>query len=67
MNKSISTLSSDGATLAKVIATFCVVITHSHKIFNYLGIPDSEVFYIKGFRAFGNSGVPVFFLLAGFP
>lgn len=66
MNKSISTLSSDGATLAKVIATFCVVITHSHKIFSYLGIPDSEVFYIKGFRAFGNSGVPVFFLLAGF-
>ena len=30
-------LSSDGATLAKVIATFSVVLTHSYKLFKYLG------------------------------
>ncbi len=66
MKKYMSTLSSDGATLAKVIATFCVVLTHAYKIFGYLGVPGTEVFYLRGFHAIAACGVPVFFLLSGY-
>ncbi len=50
--KNISALSSDGATLAKVIATFSVVLTHSFKLFKFMGDDESSVFYLKGFHAF---------------
>lgn len=66
MNKNLSALSSDGATLAKVIATFGIVLTHAHKIFGYLGVADSRIFYLRGLHAFGTSGVPLFFLLSGY-
>ena len=66
MNKNLSALSSDGATLAKCIATFGIVLTHAHKVFGYLGIGDSQVFYLRGLHAWGTSGVPVFFLLSGY-
>lgn len=66
MNKSVSALSSDGATLAKIIATFCVVLRHSYKIFEFIGVEETEVFYLRGFHAIGASGVPVFFLLSGY-
>ena len=59
-------LSSDGATLAKVIATFGVVLTHSYKLFRYMGVQESEVFYLRGFHAFAACGVTVFFLLSGY-
>ena len=62
----ITALSSDGATLAKVIATFSVVLTHSYKLFKYMGVNDTTVFYLRGFHAFAACGVPVFFLLAGY-
>ena len=65
-NKNISTVSSEAANLAKVIATFGVVLTHSYKLFRYMGIRDSEVFYLNGFHAFAACGVPVFFLLSGY-
>ena len=64
--KYTAALSSDGATLAKVIATFSVVLTHSYKLFKYMGVEDSAVFYLRGFHAFAACGVPVFFLLAGY-
>ena len=66
MNKNTTALSSDGATLAKIIATFCVVLTHSYKLFKYMEVPDAEVFYLRGFHAFASCGVPVFFLLSGY-
>lgn len=62
----ISILSSDGANMAKVIATFCVVLTHSYKLFEYIGRQESELFYLRGFHAFAACGVPVFFLLSGY-
>jgi len=61
-----TSLSSDGATLAKVIATFSVVLTHSYKLFKFTNIDDSKVFYLEGFHAFASCGVPVFFLLSGY-
>jgi len=64
-NKCISSLSSDGATLAKVIATFSVVLTHSYKLFGYMAVDGSSVLYLRGFHAFASCGVPVFFLLWG--
>ena len=66
VKKYMSALSSDGATLAKLIATFSVVLTHAHKIFGYIGVTDAQVFYLRGFHAFSSSGVPVFFLLSGY-
>lgn len=66
VDKHITALSSDGATLAKVIATFSVVLTHSYKLFRYMGVEASEVFYLRGFHAFAACGVPVFFLLSGY-
>ena len=65
-NRYITTLSSDGATLAKVVATFSVVLVHSYKLFKYLSLDDSTVFYLRGFHAFASCGVPVFFLLSGY-
>lgn len=59
-------LSSDGATIAKVLATFSVVLTHSYKLFGYLNIDDQNFFYLRGFHAFAACGVPVFFLLSGY-
>lgn len=64
-DKTIGTLSSDGATMAKVIATFCVVLTHSYKIFGYMHLED-RMFYLRGIHAFASCGVPVFFLLSGY-
>ncbi len=66
-SKSIfSKLSSDGATLAKLIATFSVVLTHSYKLFRYNGLDETKIFYLRGFHAFASCGVPVFFLLSGY-
>lgn len=59
-------LSSDGATIAKVIATFCVVLVHSDKLFKYMEINTAMSFYLNGFRAIAACGVPVFFLLSGY-
>ena len=64
--KYVSKLSSDGMTLAKIIATVSVVLTHSYKIFGYLSVEDAEVFYLRGIHAFAACGVPVFFLLSGY-
>lgn len=64
--KIIGILSSDGATLAKVIATFGVVLTHSYKLFKYNNIGENDVFFLRGFHAFASCGVPVFFLLSGY-
>lgn len=61
-----SRLSSEGATLAKIIATFSVVLTHSYKLFKYMNVDNSSVFYLRGFHAFASCGVPVFFLLSGY-
>lgn len=63
---SFTILSSDGATLAKVIATFCVVLVHSYKLFKYMDVKSSEIFLLNGVHAFARSSVPVFFLLAGY-
>ena len=63
---SYTSLSSDGATLAKIIATFSVVLTHSYKLFKYMNVDNSTVFYLRGFHAFASCGVPVFFLLSGY-
>lgn len=65
-DRQITALSSEGATLAKVIATFSVVLTHSYKLFRYMGAQASDVFYLRGFHAFAACGVPVFFLLSGY-
>ena len=65
-NRIITTLSSDGATLAKIIATFSVVFTHSYKLFKYMSVDSTEVFYLRGFHTFASCGVPVFFLLSGY-
>lgn len=65
-NKNMTTLSSDGATVAKIIATISVVLTHSYKLFNYMSIEESEILYLRGFHAFASCGVPVFFLLSGY-
>lgn len=59
-------LTSDGATLSKVISTYCVVLTHSYKLFNYLQIDEITLFYLRGFHAFAACGVPAFFLLSGY-
>ena len=59
-------LSSDGATMAKVISTFCVVLIHSYKLFKYMDVKSSEIFYLRGVHAFATCGVPIFFLLAGY-
>ena len=66
MDKYVSRLSSDGATLAKIIATFSVVFTHSYKLFGYMSVSEDKVFYLRGFHAFAACGVPVFFLLSGY-
>lgn len=63
---SFTALSSDGATLAKVIATFCVVLRHSYKLFDYMNVDASKIVYLNGVHVFAGSGVPVFFLLAGY-
>jgi len=65
-SKNFTSLSSDGATLAKIIATFSVVLTHSYKLFKYMEVDNSTVFYLRGFHAFASCGVPVFFLLSGY-
>ncbi len=65
-DKKLTKLSSDGATLAKVIATYGVVLTHSYKLFKYMDVQTSEVFYLRGFHALAACGVPVFFLLSGY-
>lgn len=62
----IGTLSSDGATIAKIIATFSVVLTHSYKLFGYLKIDNNSIFFLRGVHAFASCGVPVFFLLSGY-
>ncbi len=66
INRNLTKLSSDGATLAKIIATFSVVLTHSYKLFNYMDADRSLIFYLRGFHAFASCGVPVFFLLSGY-
>ena len=63
---SIAALSSDGATLAKVIATFCVVLRHSYKLFKYMHVERSEICYLNGVWAFPGCCVHIFFLLAGY-
>lgn len=65
-DKSLGILSSDGATIAKIIATFSVVLTHSYKLFGYLKIEETDILYLRGFHAFAACGVPVFFLLSGY-
>jgi len=59
-------LSSDGATLAKVIATICVVSLHSYKLFKYVNAQSQEIFYLRGIHAFDVCCLPIFFLLAGY-
>lgn len=66
ISKNFSKLSSDGATLAKVIATFSVVLTHAFKLFEYMEADEAQVFFLPGFHAFASCGVPVFFLLSGY-
>ncbi len=65
-DKYVSKLSSDGMTLAKIIATVSVVFTHSYKLFGYMSVEDADVFYLRGIHAFAACGVPVFFLLSGY-
>lgn len=62
----IGSLSSNGATIAKIIATFSVVLTHSYKLFGYLKIEETDIMYLRGFHAFAACGVPIFFLLSGY-
>ena len=66
IENSFTTLSSDGATMAKVIATFCVVLRHSYKVFKFMNVDTSEIFYLNGIYAFGACSVHIFFLLAGY-
>ena len=66
LKDSFTTLSSDGATMAKVIATFCVVLRHSYKVFKFMNVDSSEILYLNGIYAFGACSVQIFFLLAGF-
>ena len=66
VKKSITTLSSDGATVAKIISTFCVVLVHSFKLFNYMSVEESAIFYLRGIHSFAACGVPVFFFLSGY-
>lgn len=63
---SFAALSSDGATSAKVIATFCVVLAHSYKLFKFMNVEASEIFYLNGVHAFCISCLPIFFVLAGY-
>ena len=65
INKHVRALSSDGATVAKVMATFCVVLAHSHKLFGYMEVEDA-VYFLRGVKALGYCSVPVFFLLSGY-
>lgn len=64
--KNMTNLSSDGANLSKIIATFCVVLTHSYKLFKYMNVLPNQIFWLRGIHAFASSGVPVFFLLSGY-
>ena len=59
-------LSSNGANFAKIIATFCVVLVHSHNIFGYAQIPEDKLSILRGFETIAFSGVPIFFLLSGY-
>lgn len=63
---SCAALSSDGATMAKIIATFCVVLGHSYKLFKFLHTETSEIFYLNSVHGFCISCLPVFFGLAGY-
>ena len=63
---SCAALSSDGATMAKVIATFCVVLVHSYKLFKFMNVDASKIVYLNGFHAFGICSLPIFFGLAGY-
>lgn len=63
----IGSLSSNGATIAKIIATFSVVLTHSYKLFGYLKIEETDIMYLRGFHAFAACGVPIFPSLRIFP
>ena len=65
-NKNIISLSSEDASLAKIIATFSVVLTHSYKLFGYMSVDKSDIFFLRGVHAFAACGVPVFFLLSGY-
>lgn len=59
-------LTSEGANLTKVVATFCVVLVHSNNIFEFAKMGGVNVEYLKGFRVFASVGVPLFFVLSGY-
>ena len=59
-------LSSNGSNLAKVIATFCVVLVHSYNLFGYAHIDGNNDYLLRGFRSLAGCGVPIFFLLSGY-
>lgn len=47
-NQIFTEMSSDGANLAKVVATFCVVLVHSNNIFGYAQIENNNMLYWGG-------------------
>lgn len=59
-------LSSEGANLAKIVATFCVVFTHCYAVFDSAHVESEYLYLTRGFHCIGSCGLYIFFLLSGY-